>query len=84
LKSFIWWDDYGNAINGALSSTVENCDNALPRVANSRERGFAAHGEYLEYLHQLDIKKEPLLYDIDQVSKYFGDNDNVDWQHIND
>jgi hypothetical protein len=46
------------------------------------EMGFATHREYLNYLHHMGIGYEPKLYNIDQVSQYFGDHDSIDWEHI--
>lgn len=48
------------------------------------QKGFAMHAKYLSYLHSLGMKNEPELYDINKVSKYFGDHDEIDWKHIND
>jgi hypothetical protein len=46
------------------------------------EKSFGTYSEYLRYLPQLGIKNEPKLYDIDNVSRYFGDHDTIDWRHI--
>ena len=46
------------------------------------EKGFSTHNEYLRYLQLLGVKNEPKLYDIEDVSRYFGDRDTIDWQHI--
>ncbi len=39
------------------------------------EKGFATHSEYLNYLRMLEIKHEPKLYDMDEISRYFGKHD---------
>jgi len=48
------------------------------------EKGFATHREYVNYLRSIGIDKEPKLYDMDQISQYFGDHDTIDWKHIDE
>jgi hypothetical protein len=48
------------------------------------EKSFATHREYLDYLHALNMNREPKLYEIDQVAEYWGKRDTIDWQHIDD
>jgi hypothetical protein len=48
------------------------------------EKGFATHREYVNYLRSIGVDNEPKLYDMDQVSQYFGSHDTIDWKHIDE
>jgi hypothetical protein len=51
--------------------------------AKDIEKGFATHMSYQDYLHSVGISHEPKLYSMNQVSRYFGNHDTIDWQNIN-
>ena len=46
------------------------------------EKGFEIYQEYRNYLNSLDIKSEPILYDIEHVANYYEDHDTIDWKAI--
>ncbi len=48
------------------------------------EKGFDKHQDYLNYLVQLGINKEPKLHDIEMVAAYFDQNNVIEWNNIND
>ena len=47
------------------------------------EKGFLTHDEYLKYIYKIGFKKEPVLYDMKEVSRYSIHHDVMDWKDLN-
>jgi len=45
-------------------------------------RGFMDHKKYLAYIQSIGFQKEPLLYDVQEVYRFFSKHNKVDWKEI--
>ncbi|QHS54791.1 hypothetical protein GWR56_04230 [Mucilaginibacter sp. 14171R-50] len=51
--------------------------------AKNLVKAFLKHENYLNWLHDHGIEKEPHLIDPDNIYRYFKNHDTIDWQEIN-
>ncbi|AMR31702.1 hypothetical protein A0256_09840 [Mucilaginibacter sp. PAMC 26640] len=92
LGSSIQNIEKANVIDGVIclysSKTIVNAKLPMRLIwaviipSKKTEKGFISHASYIEYLKEIGFSTEPGLYNVEDILKYAGQNDVINWKEI--